>query len=157
MQVYFEKISLRFRRDIKKVVNKAVEITNNDLPQAVITFSFMNENQIRELNLKSRKIDKSTDVLSFPMLDINYHENLKKYIKDVSPDGNLYIGDVVICPQKAKRQAKEYKHSLKREVSFLALHGLLHILGYDHIEKEDEVIMQNLSNKILSSLKINRK
>lgn len=157
MQIYFEKIGWRYRRNIRKVVSQALKFTDNDLPMAVVTFSFMNEKEIKYLNNKSRNVDKVTDVLSFPMLEMHYGESLKSYIKEVSPDGNLYIGDVVICPQKAKSQAKEYGHSMKREVAFLALHGLLHLLGYDHIKHEDEVVMMHLTTKILNSLKIERK
>ena len=63
----------------------------------------------------------------------------------------------MICPQVAKRQAKEYRHRKKREIAFLALHGLLHVLGYDHISQEDEVVMQKASREILDNLKIKRK
>lgn len=157
MQIYFEKIGWKFRKYIKKVVNQALKYTDNDLPMAVVTFSFMNENEMRNLNNKSRNVDKVTDVLSFPMIEMHYGESLKSYLKEVSPDGNLYIGDVVICPKKAKLQAKEYGHSIKREVAFLALHGLLHLLGYDHIKHEDEVVMMHLTTKILNSLKLERK
>ena len=90
------------------------------------------------------------------MLDIKYPQNLSHYKNEVAPDGSLYLGDVVICPKIARIQAKYFKHSKKREVAFLALHGLLHLLGYDHIEKEDEEIMTKVSEEILQSLNIKR-
>ena len=65
-------------------------------------------------------------------------------------DGLLFLGDIVICKDVAKRQAKEYGHSLKREVCFLALHSLLHLLGYDHIEKDEEKEMMAVAEKILN-------
>ena len=157
MQVFFEKIGLKYRKIIKKVVDMALQITDNDLPQAVISYTFMNEKEMQKLNLKSRNVDRVTDVLSFPMIEIKQGEKLQDYLNELSPDGNLYIGDVVICPQKAKAQAKEYSHSLRREVAFLALHGLLHILGYDHIKEGDEVVMQDTANKVLNALGIRRK
>lgn len=157
MQVFFEKIGLKYRKIIKKVVDMALQITDNDLPQAVISYTFMNEKEMQKLNLKSRNVDRVTDVLSFPMIEIKQGEKLQDYLNELSPDGNLYIGDVVICPRKAKTQAKEYGHSLRREVAFLALHGLLHILGYDHIKEGDECVMQDTANKVLNALGIRRK
>lgn len=157
MQVFFEKIEYKYRKIIKKVVDMALQITDNDLPQAVISYTFMNEKEMQKLNLKSRNVDRVTDVLSFPMIEIKQGEKLQDYLNELSPDGNLYIGDVVICPRKAKTQAKEYGHSLRREVAFLALHGLLHILGYDHIKEGDEVVMQDTANKVLNALGIRRK
>ena len=107
---------------------------------------------IREMNKTYREVDRVTDVLSFPMLnDINDLQN--------EPDavfGLVDIGDIYICKQRAMEQAKEYNHSLKRELCFLALHGLLHLLGYDHIEKKDEEVMFPLQDKILNKADIRR-
>lgn len=107
---------------------------------------------IREMNKTYRAVDRVTDVLSFPMLDdINDFKS--------EPDavfGLVDIGDIYICKQRAMEQAKEYNHSLKRELCFLALHGLLHLLGYDHIEKKDEEVMFPLQDKILNKADIRR-
>ena len=107
---------------------------------------------IREMNKTYREVDRVTDVLSFPMLDdIDDLQN--------EPDavfGLVDIGDIYICKQRAMEQAKEYNHSLKRELCFLALHGLLHLLGYDHIEKKDEEVMFPLQDKILNKADIRR-
>ena len=70
--------------------------------------------------------------------------------------GELYLGDIVICLRRAKKQAKAFGHSLEREVCFLSLHGLLHLLGFDHIEQEDEKEMQALSENLLSKFGIKR-
>lgn len=157
MQVNFEKVGFRYRRLIKKIYDFALNYTDNNFKYAEITVSFASPERIRELNYEYRKVDRATDVLSFPMLDIVFPQKLKDFESDVSPDGSLYLGDVVICPSIARKQAKEYKHSKKREVGFLALHGLLHVLGYDHIKKEDEEIMQKTANEILNQLNIKRK
>ncbi len=157
MIVNFENVGFRYKRLIKRIFNCATKETKNDLKNAIITVSFTNEDNIKKLNQEYRKVDKVTDVLSFPMLDIKYPQKLKDCMKEVSPDGSLYIGDVVICLNVAKKQAKLYKHSTKREVGFLALHGLLHVLGYDHIESEDEKIMNETANFILNKLNIKRK
>ena len=156
MKINFEDVNFRYRRLIKKIYRKAEEYTNNSFNEVVVTVSFVNEKRIKELNKNYRKVDKVTDVLSFPMLEIIYPQHVKDFSKEVSPDGTLYLGDVVICPKRAKEQAKEYGHSKKREVAFLALHGLLHLYGYDHIKVEDEKIMKSTSKEILNELNIKR-
>ena len=96
--------------------------------------------EIKEINAKYRNINKETDVISFALED-EKEENtfLNKRI----------LGDIYISVDKAKSQSKEYRHSLIRELSFLSVHGLLHLLGYDHIEKEDEKIMFKKQELIL--------
>ena len=152
----FENVGHKYKKLIKKIYTKAAEVTGNDVSNTWVTVSFVNRQRIRELNRKFRKIDKETDVLSFPMLDIVYPQTLNDFKNEYAPDGTLYIGDVVICKKIAKWQAKLYNHSKKREIGFLALHGLLHILGYDHIQKEDEEKMMETSNKVLEELGLGR-
>ena len=156
MKINFEGVGFGHRRLIQKIYDKAIEMTGNNMSNLWITVSFENQKRVQQLNNEFRKINKPTDVLSFPMLDIKYPQNLSHYKNEVAPDGSLYLGDVVICPKIARIQAKYFKHSKKREVAFLALHGLLHLLGYDHIEKEDEEIMTKVSEEILQSLNIKR-
>lgn len=157
MIINFESVGCRYKGLIKSVFEEGVKQTKNTFDDVIVTITFVTPARIKELNKEYRQVDKETDVLSFPMLDIVYPQKLKDFKQDVAPDGSLYLGDVVICPKVAKRQAKEYGHSKKREVAFLALHGLLHLLGYDHIEKNDEQIMMEESNKILNALNIKRK
>ncbi len=156
MQINFEKVNLCSRKLITKIYQTAMIETQNNLDGSVVTVTFADEKRIKELNEQYRKVNRATDVLSFPMLDIVYPHKLNEYENEKSPDNTLYLGDVVICPKIAKKQAKEYGHSKKREIGFLALHGLLHLLGYDHIEKEDEKIMNETAEEILSKLKIKR-
>ena len=156
MILEFDKVKHKYKKIIRKIYDVALKETNNDLPNTRLTVSFVKRERIKELNRMYRKIDRVTDVLSFPMLDIVYPQTLKDYQDEYSPDGNLYLGDVVICPKVAKWQAKLYGHSKKREIAFLALHGLLHILGYDHIQAEDEKIMMETSEKILEKTDIKR-
>lgn len=156
MIINFNKVHLGKRNLIRKIYNKALEETKNVDMNIVVSVTFVNEEKIRELNKISRNVDRVTDVLSFPMLDIKYPQKVNEFLAEVNPDGTLYLGDVVICVKRAKEQAKEYGHSLKREIGFLALHGLLHILGYDHIEKEDEEIMFSTADKILNSVGLKR-
>lgn len=156
MILNFDKVNIRFRGIIRKVFNKTLEKTQNNDVELVVSLSFVKEKRIKKLNKISRNIDKVTDVLSFPMLNIKYPQKVSEFKDDIIPDGTLYLGDIVICKKRAKEQAKEYGHSLKREIVFLALHGLLHILGYDHIEKEDEEVMFSLANEILDEMGIKR-
>ncbi len=156
MYINFEGVGHKYRKLIKKIYSKAMFVTDNVIENSWLTISFVSKERIQELNKLYRKVDKCTDVLSFPMLDIVYPQKLKDFMDEFSPDGSLYIGDVVICPKIAKQQAKSFKHSKKREIGFLALHGLLHLLGFDHIETEDEKIMMEMSNKILDELNIKR-
>lgn len=157
MEINFEGVGCRYKRLIKKIYRQALALTDNEMEGLELTISFVSAEKIKEYNKEYRGVDKTTDVLSFPMLNITYKQKVKDFAEDILPNGTLYLGDVVICKKIAKLQAKEYKHSLKREVAFLALHGLLHVLGYDHIDKEDEEVMMGKSAEILDSLGIKRK
>ena len=156
MQINFDGVGFKYKRLIRKIYSKALEMTGNNAKNLCVSLSFQNKNNIKELNNQFRKIDKATDVLSFPMLDIVYPQKVTDFQDEMTPDGTLFLGDIVICPEIAKEQANYYNHSQKREVGFLALHGLLHVLGYDHIEKEDEEVMTKTSEEILQSLNIKR-
>ena len=96
---------------------------------------------IHELNKKYRNIDRETDVISFALLDEKEEE---------SYCDKMILGDIYISVDKAIEQAKDYNHTLIRELCFLSIHGLLHLLGYDHIEKEDEKIMFDKQELILN-------
>lgn len=109
-----------------------------------VSISFMTADEIKALNRDYRGKDSATDVLSFPVND--------KFA--TGPDRPL--GDIVICMDVAKRQAEEYSHSLDRELAFLVVHGMLHLLGFDHETQEDEANMCEAQDKILGLLNINR-
>lgn len=123
----------------------------------LIEIAFVSEEEIRELNKEQRNIDKVTDVLSFPYLDGIRGEILtpEHFGEECEEDGFL-LGSVCICMQRAKEQAEEYGHSLEREVCYLALHGILHCFGYDHIEKSDEEEMTLLAEQIMTKLNLKR-
>ena len=109
--------------------------------------------EIRELNLSYRGIDSETDVLSFPMYE--FDKPLKPKGKFINMQEGI-LGDIVISMPRACLQALEYGHSQKRELAFLFTHGMLHLLGFDHILKEDRQVMEAEQDKILKSLNINR-
>lgn len=139
-----------YKRKIGKIFKIAEEVLDEDFENAYLSVNFVSDEQIKRLNSEFRKIDKVTDVLSFPNLQKKAEESLKNFQSDADFDTNmLFLGDVLISKNMAKAQAREFGHSMKREVCFLALHGLLHLLGYDHIEKDDEKIMNKLQDEIL--------
>lgn len=125
-------------KHMKKNLKKCLKIEK--VKNARFNVILTDNKEIKEINAKYRNINKETDVISFALED-EKEENtfLNKRI----------LGDIYISVDKAKSQSKEYRHSLIRELSFLSVHGLLHLLGYDHIEKEDEKIMFEKQELIL--------
>jgi len=123
-----------------------------------ISLSLVSPERIKELNRNFRGIDKVTDVLSFPFLEFETPGVFKDIDESsFNPDNKeLMLGDIVICKEKAVSQAEEYGHSLKREFAFLIAHSMLHLLGFDHEEKEDERLMTEKQEEALSSLGIER-
>lgn len=110
----------------------------------IVSVSLIDDKQMHDINKQYRNIDRPTDVISFAFMD-NENVDLKK------AKGPIVLGDIYISIDHAKAQAKEYGHSEKREFSFLFVHGLLHLLGYDHMKKEDEDIMFPLQEDILNA------
>jgi probable rRNA maturation factor len=121
--------------------------------------NFMTKDEIKELNKTTRSVDNPTDVLSYPNLDLIAGEIADKKVFTSEYDRSLrqlFLGEIVICEEVAAQQARVLGHSFKRELGFLFLHGLLHLLGYDHEHPEDEDVMKNLQDKILSMIKLER-
>lgn len=110
-----------------------------------ISVSIVTNAEIKEINKKFRNMDKETDVLSFPMIDFKTEE---------IPDKNetIILGDIIISIEKALSQAKEYGHSIERELGFLTAHSMLHLLGYDHMEPDEEKIMFTKQEEILNNI-----
>lgn len=116
---------------------------------AEVSLTFTDNAEIRVLNRQFREIDRETDVLSFPMGDEEGFE--------VNPETDaLLLGDIVISLERAKAQAEEYGHSMKREVAFLIAHSLFHLLGYDHLTPEEETEMFAKQERVLQKLGITR-
>lgn len=119
----------------------------------------MNED-IRRINKEFRDIDKETDVLSFPMADFETageFDFLEEAYDCFHPEtGELLLGDIVISKERVLSQAGEYGHSVLREYSFLIAHSMLHLMGYDHMEEEDRILMEQMQREILDRLKILR-
>lgn len=113
----------------------------------IISLTLVNDQKIHEINKQYRNIDRPTDVISFAYND----QNEKVVVSKGVPND---LGEITISIDTAKRQAEEYDHSLKRELCFLFLHGLLHLLGYDHHTPVEEKVMFSLQDEILSKLDI---
>ncbi len=139
------------KEKISKIFSIAREVTNTKYNISV-NITIVSQKEIQRLNNEFRGIDRVTDVLSFPLFEKDELKTGEMLDENITSD----IGDIVICKVRAKEQAKEYGHSLLRELCFLSLHGFLHLLGYDHIEKKDEEIMFPLQEKILKEADIQR-
>ncbi|ENH97505.1 metal-binding heat shock protein [Gracilibacillus halophilus YIM-C55.5] len=116
-----------------------------------LSVSFVDNHEIQILNRNYRQLDKPTDVLSFALED-----EVDGEVAITGHDLPLILGDIVISVDKTREQANDYKHSFEREIGFLALHGFLHLLGYDHIEEDDEQKMVSRQKEILDGFGLPR-
>lgn len=145
---------------IERVVNQCLDFIECPY-EACVSITLVDEEAIRAINKDTRDIDKVTDVLSFPMIDYEtrgdfskLEDNLEDYF---DPDsGELVLGDIVLCVQRIESQAKEYGHSNIREMAFLTAHSMFHLFGYDHMEEEERIEMEELQEQVLSQLDITR-
>lgn len=140
---------------IKLCADKTLEYENCDF-DAEISVTICDNREIQRINSEQRGIDKPTDVLSFPILEFDGDGNVID--SDFDMDGDyVVLGDIVISAEKAIEQAEEYGHSFKREIAFLTVHSMLHLLGYDHVtSEEDEKVMFKKQDEILAILGITR-
>jgi len=142
-----------YEKTIKKVLEecyKTEKLTNSKL---IITITLTTPEKIRQINNEYRQIDKATDVLSFPMFE---KAELDEKIKKQEFLHEDVLGDIIISVQKVEEQAKEYGHSFERELSYMVVHGFYHLMGYDHIEEKDKIIMRPKEENVLSKLGITR-
>ena len=147
-----------FPKDRVQAFEKAMDgFVQSDVRLAV-EFTFVDGDEIRRLNRETRNVDKVTDVLSYPTLDGIKGKPLKKkeHLFDVDEEGNLFVGSVVVCCDRAREQAEEYGHSLEREVGFLAVHSTLHLLGFDHMEEPYASVMRSREEEILNKMNLKR-
>lgn len=125
-----------------------------------VSVTIVDNNRIHEINREYRKIDRPTDVISFAIED-NDEEEFERFFATLDSDEELEIprllGDIFISIDKAKEQAEEFGHSLDREIGFLAVHGFLHLNGYDHQTEEEEHEMFSLQDEILKENNLERR
>ena len=147
-------------------INKITEVCDFALKEEgvdieyQISLLFVDNEEIQEINNETRNIDRETDVLSFPMLDFEegkvYKDMYINYDFDETfKDGEeLILGDMVLSLEKALEQSEEYGHSYEREVSYLVVHSILHLLGYDHMNSDEKEEMRLREKEIMKKLQI---
>lgn len=165
MTVYFEDeadISFGFDpfRQLDQVISFVKEYVG--CPYDVeVSVTLVDKPSVWEINAQQRGIDRPTDVLSFPMMEYDEPADFEgpafRSTITISPDKNeLVLGDIVLCSQIVKEQAEEYGHSEMREFTFLIVHSLLHLFGYDHISEKDRIVMEKEQREIMERLGIGR-
>ena len=151
---YLEEIeNPKYEEIIEKVINKCFEVENLIDSQFYISITLTNPENIHKINKEYRDVDKPTDVLSFPMFE---KEEIDKKIAEKDFEHEDVLGDIVISIEQVQNQAEEYGHSIEREFAYMIVHGFYHLMGYDHIEEKDKIIMRPKEEKILNGLKILR-
>lgn len=169
--VFIENETVGFDFDYESLINKSVNYVLEyvEFPyEAQVNVLITDLETIREINLEQRQIDSPTDVLSFPMLEFdspldfsNIDTEIIAYDMDTE---EVVLGDIVLCREKILEQAKLYEHSIVREMAFLVVHSMLHLLGYDHNHDAEEINelteitkeMERLQEKILEDMNISR-
>ena len=159
IQIEYEtekQLEIPYEQIVRDIIPAVLEYENCPY-EAEVNLLFTDNEAIREMNRDYRQVDAPTDVLSFPNLEKSYFQKLTEFDGERNPDdGILFLGDIVICKKVAKKQAKDYRHGAKREICFLALHGLLHLLGFDHIKEEEERLMKAASEDTLQAFGVSR-
>ncbi|GAB6109549.1 rRNA maturation RNase YbeY [Fusibacter bizertensis] len=130
---------------IVKATDKVLEYEDFDI-EGEVSILFVDDERIKSLNSEFRNKDAVTDVLSFPQYD--------SIIENGVNEPFIYLGDVVISLEQAKRQADEFGHSIEREIVYLTVHSMLHLFGYDHMGEEDKTIMRSKEKAVLGALKL---
>ncbi|HEY8422691.1 MAG TPA: rRNA maturation RNase YbeY [Thermoclostridium sp.] len=146
-------------KDLKTLITEAVKATlDKEQVQfpVLVSILLVENDEIRRINSEYRNKDSVTDVLSFPMLDMEDGVFISEPGEMDLDQGRLFLGDIVISVPKAIEQAQAYGHSAERELAFLAVHGMLHLLGYDHIIPEREEKMKERQEEILSLMGLPR-
>lgn len=136
---------------IKKVLSQCFKEEGLEDAKLSITITLTTPQNIQEINKVYRKIDKATDVLSFPMFE---KDELDQKIQKKDFAHEDILGDIIISIEQVEKQAIEYGHSFERELSYMLVHGFYHLMGYDHIQEADKIKMRPKEEKILADLKL---
>lgn len=151
---YGEQVLPDYEEIIRTVISTALDYER--CPYEVQVYVLLTDDvEIHQVNLEQRNIDRPTDVLSFPMAEYIYPADFSD-IEEREPDafhpvtGELLLGDILISMDKVKEQAREYGHSEKRELAFLVAHSMLHLMGYDHMEEQERLLMEKKQEEILT-------
>ncbi len=144
--------NIEYKNIINQVLEECFKTENLKNLNVYMSIILTTPEEIRKLNKEYRNIDRETDVLSFPMFEKSEIENLVNYVSN----GAEALGDIVISIDRVKDQAIEYGHSFERELSYMVVHGFYHIMGEDHIEEKDKIIMREKEENVLNKLNIKR-
>ncbi len=153
-----------FSKEYTDIINKviAVSLDQEKCPYEIeVSVTITNNEEIRKINREHRDMDKPTDVLSFPLIDFTKPSEFDDIDEDNDEwfdldTGELMLGDIIISLERAYEQAKEYGHSIEREIGFLTAHSMLHLMGYDHIINEEEQVMNAKQQQILNEVGLKR-
>ncbi len=164
MSIYIEnETSVNFDFDYNEIIKKVITYTEEfaGCPYETEVNVVLTDNEnIHAVNKEYRNIDRPTDVLSFPMIEYDSPADFDGIEDDDSlfnpESGELLLGDIMISVDKVYEQAKQYGHSNLRELAFLVAHSMLHLFGYDHIEEEDRLVMEEKQRQIMEGLEISR-
>lgn len=154
IEINYNKIEKMEREEviIKKVVQAVLE-EEKIVHDLYINITLTNNEEIHIINKQYREVDRPTDVLSFPMYE-------REEIPELRKKDNIFaeeiLGDIIISIPKVREQAEEYGHSFERELAYLTTHGMLHLLGYDHMIDEEKEQMRKREEEILEKLNITR-
>ena len=151
------KVLSKYKKLAEFVAKETIKLMNQ--PSKIeVAIEFVSEVEIQRLNREIRNIDKVTDVLSFPSTEITAGEILDitnmEYLTLVTDEGYVHFGDMALCLNQTKRQAKEYGVSLESEIKKLVIHSMLHLMGYDHIKDSDYEVMNKKEIELDGLIKI---
>ena len=136
-------VSENLKAKIVECIKTALRVENREISNVEVSVSFVTNEEIKNINSEFRNINKETDVLSFPM-DFEFSEEGMPYI----------LGDIIISTEKSMEQAKEFGHSIDREILYLVCHSVFHLLGYDHIEELEKLVMRNKEKETMKWMEV---
>lgn len=143
----------KYEEIINKVIKQCFEVEHLENSKLYISITLTTPDNIQKINNEYRKINKPTDVLSFPMFE---KEEIDKKIKNQDFEFEDILGDIVISIEQVELQATEYGHSFERELAYMIVHGFYHLMGYDHMSEKDKMQMRQKEENVLNVLEITR-
>jgi len=143
------------KKYVQRVAEKAIRLATGDSRKlwqrkCEVGIIFVNNSYIKRLNRRYRKVNRATDVIAFSMEE-------RRQVTPPIPFPSCILGDVFISAERAKIQAKDFRHSIKKEIAILTIHGILHLLNYDHKRKKESLVMRKKEEEILTRLGISKK
>ena len=151
-----KKLDLPWEKILREMIARTLEYENCPY-EAEVTVVLTDNEGIQQVNKEFRDIDNPTDVLSFPMLEYDapsdFQDVEESFADCFNPEtGELMLGDIMISVDKVEEQANAYGHSMERELAFLTAHSMLHLCGYDHMEEEERMVMEEKQRRILEHM-----